>query len=80
MRLSFTMSLRGQDVIIEGEAEPADESVGIMAPGIVEYEISNDDGVLLDWELNDDETLLVQIHAALTLRDDQSDYSEREFE
>lgn len=81
MRLSISMSLRNQSVTVEGRAEEGDESVGIY-PGIGEYEIFDDDGVLLPWALTDTEQESVQSRAAEVLRDDQSesDFSEREFE
>ena len=67
----FSMTLRGQEVTIRGQIEPADESVGIQAT-LAGFDIWSEDGDKLDWDVTEDEQVAID-EAFFAWLDDSDD-------
>lgn len=52
---SFFVTLRGQEIKVEGSMGRAEPDVGIMSSYLDDFEIYNLDGQELDWDLTDEE-------------------------
>lgn len=54
------IQLRGQPVTFEFQVSAPDPSVGLFGWTIEEYTLLDERGVLIDWELTDDEMQFIQ--------------------
>ena len=77
--VSFDVRLRDQLVLVDATLSPPDTSVGIMGWTIDDYELHDQDGREVAWELSDQE-LDMLYNAMPEPADYESDYPQEEDE